>query len=55
MEEIADSERKVEDSNRKKRRSSQSSNFGGSDIAIKEEFDDDYDNLVSKSLTCHFE
>jgi hypothetical protein len=58
MEKIAEEERKDEDANKRKQKSSQSSNIGGSEATVDEDFDD-YDDFVSRSLTCpcpsHFE
>lgn len=55
MSEIVEEENRLEEANsRKKQKSaSQGSNFGGgSEITIEDDFDD-YDNFVSKMLTCH--
>lgn len=53
MSQIAEEEKRDEETHRKKHKSSsQVSNFGGSEVTIEEEFDD-YDNFVSKSLTYH--
>ena len=53
MEKIADDERKDEDANRKKQKSSQALNFEGNEATIEEEFDD-YNNFISRSLTYQF-
>jgi hypothetical protein len=52
MGKIADDERRDEDANKRKQKSSQTSNLEGSEITIEDEVDDDYDNFVSRSLIC---
>ena len=57
MEEIADEERRAEETRQKKQKSLQASGFGGSEITNEDDNFDDYDNLVSKLLLIllHFE